>query len=216
MVHINSGDSTKHAHVETLTDRTQNLQGKNALSTLASLFARVSDTIVKMVRLDAATEALITVDYAHHEIHDGTNFCVKGIGELTGAGAQFLIGITTPDTTKYAHFIEELASGDEYTIEMFEGSAFTGGTPISVMNCNRNSATVATVSLVSAPTVSNVGTLMRAFKTGSGRSVGGSAGGRAEMILKRNTKYLFRFTHVPTGTGWFGYLFDWYEHTNRN
>lgn len=204
------------ANVTQLTDKLLNLDQLNALITASILHARINDTTVKGLRGDASTESQMTIDYAHHEIHDGTNFIVESWADVTGAAATYDLGITTPDTTKWAHLLMNFMAEAGFTITVYEGATFTGGTPVTAFNSNRNSATAATVAFVLAPTVTVLGTQITSWKIGSGTATGGVGGTRAERILKQNTKYLVRFTKLAAGTDYINYLFDWYEHANRN
>lgn len=173
--------------------------------------------------VDDTTGALLQVPYEHHEIHEGSNYFVKGWVDVTGAGTNTDFLFVVPDTAKWPHAIWELAGEGEFTLSLYEG-VVTSGTPSEVpsRNSNRNSLNTAGVKVYSSPTLAGGtlgdgnqgGTLIWAGKIGSGKTATESRATIGEMIAKQNTKYWFRLTHIAAGTEWLDYFFSWYEHTN--
>lgn len=165
--------------------------------------------------LDFTTNAVNTVDYAHHEIHGGKHFFVKNWIDLTnGQVLDFLF--VTADTLAWAHMIVHFNFQAEANVAIYEDTVVSAnGTAVTSYNRNRNSANVAGALVYSTPTVTSVGTLLSAYKAGSGKAVGGEARGSAELVLKQNSQYLIRVTNDTTSNNWFDYLADWYEHTNK-
>ena len=171
---------------------------------------------VAPIRIDASTHTIQVIDYAHHEIHSGSNFFHKNCNTLGNGGViEFLL--ITPDTDKEPHFVFNLATEAECTTEVFVGTTYSAvGTAIPIFNRNGRSANVATLSGYTGPTITTDGTSVACYKTGSGKSEGGDAGARHELILAKNQTYLMRITNDTTNTIWIDYLFDWYEHTPRD
>jgi len=166
--------------------------------------------------VDSATDALLTVDYDHHEIHSGGHFFVEGWQDVDGAATVVDFLWVVPNTAKWPHALWELAGEAEFTLSLYEGvTTSNDGTPVTIFNSNRNLTTkVATVTAFSAPTVTNTGTLILTDIMGAARSSGSTARNH-EFIGKQNTKYLFRITKSAAGTHWLKYAFRWYEHTNK-
>lgn len=181
------------------------------------------------LRLDGVTDALETIDYAHHEIHGGSSFfvcySVADLGGMTTPNDMIQLSFATPNTTKELHMMFLAKSGGAALFTVTE--APTGGlsTPtgtLSAINCNRNSATTSvildasggTAGLVSYDaTAATGGTVLWTEYVGQGNSTPGSAGGRFEVVLKQNTVYavsLYDTTNI-TGT----LFLDWYEHTSN-
>jgi len=166
--------------------------------------------------IDASTESLQVIDYAHHEIHSGSHFYIKNYMDLTNAQVFDFLAVT-PDTLKWAHMLVEFNFEAEAHIQVYEGTTTSNdGTTVTPVNRNRNSSTTPTVSIYHTPTVTDVGTLIAGYKTGSGNKVGGEIRGSNELILKQNTKYLIRLTNDTALNNWVDYLADWYEHTDKN
>ncbi|QZI86159.1 hypothetical protein PODOV061v2_0015 [Vibrio phage 172P1] len=105
--------------------------------------------------------------------------------------------------------------GEEFTIELFEGSTYTGGSAITVGNYNQVNPVATTVTALKDVTITDEGT---GFAGEPDYYLGGTTGNRdaqaipdgRERILKTNTTYLVRVTSV-VGTGRFSYFIDWYE-----
>ena len=185
--------------------------------------AAVTDTAV--IPLDASTEAQEIIDYAHHEIHAGSRFLYSETVDLA-SGANRDILIVTPNTTKWAHLSLPLRIGSnkQTTVTLYEDTTTSAdGTAVSELNHNRNSGVAATVVLTHSPTVTVLGTILiqEQFGVAGGfftDDVGGVAGGgRDELILKQNTKYLLRITNNDgSDPADINIFLDWYEHTDKH
>ena len=188
------------------------------------IYAGVTDTNIQLLRSDASTEALMIVDYEHHEIHSGSHFIINEVYDLS-INNVIDIRITTPDTTKWAHTLIEFDTGSEYEFWLYEVAVIsTAGTAFTPINSNRNSAKASTLAIdiitntslanANADTDISGATIIWHGKVGAGRTQGGGGGGRNEIILKQNTIYSFRAEAVAAG-----YIhgeMHWYEHTDRN
>ncbi len=178
---------------------------------------KTSTTTIQPIQLDRSTYALMTIDNAHHEIHSGSHYFFQGKHEIASAGVIVYL-ITTPDTDKYAHFVYT-ADGSAITqIDLYEGADRTGTTAQTIFNSDRNSANVSGLVIhlgISSGTTD--GTLIKTYKGGSASAlsrVGPTTRGESELILKRNTKYLLRFTS-GTNNNLCNVKFEWYEHTDK-
>ena len=167
------------------------------------------------VRIDASTNSLQTVSYAHHEMHEGNHYFVKKWLDVTGSGTVTYFMFITPNTTEDIHAKAKLFAEAEFTVEIYEGGTVSAnGTPVTGVNNNRNSTNTASLTAYANPTVTTDGTLIWSSKMGSGRaSTGVSPEFGYEIIAQRNQTYLFKITKDSTGTHWFDVDFWWYEHT---
>ena len=85
-------------------------------------------------------------------------------------------------------------------IQIYEDATFTGGTPITPRNRNRNIALPVGIMTVSSGVTSINGTLLESNYAGAGaRSVGGS-GSRDEWVLKPSTIYRIDLIGLAAGT----------------
>ena len=184
-----------------------------------SYFKKVLNDVLTNA-VDGITTALKTIDYAHHEAHDGSYFEYVNSIDLGGAATISYV-VVTPDTTKYAHFGLLVDAELEFDLTVYEGATgITNGslaTNPAVINANRNVSDVHTTLIYTGPTLGggSKGTLIRHWHGGSGKSTGGKAGTQIELILRRNTKYWIDLTNVATpATNYISFFAGWYEHTN--
>lgn len=171
------------------------------------------------IAVDGPTNTLQTIDYAHHEIHGGSHYLIENFIS-TGSGDVTTFGVTVPDSEQWPHIRWSISAGKSAEFEVKESAAFSGGSAITPVNNNRNSTKTSTLAVVSGPSVTDTGTsLLRvAFGvTGAGffnPGSGGEGGRENELILKRNTKYLFQITS-NTASNVISYHAFWYEHEDK-
>lgn len=165
---------------------------------------------------DKVTYALMTVDYAHHEIHSGDHYYVENHTTLGIAGV-LRVGLVTPDTDKWIHLTWTISSNGILTAEFFEDATLTGGSAVTPLNNNRNSSNTSGITLKSGVTSTSDGTLISKSKWGGTgfKSVSGGTGARAdELILKQDTTYLRKFTS-DTDANIISFKATWYEHAAK-
>ena len=163
----------------------------------------------------AGKSGLKTEDELKSFIHEGQAFGIDADGTLLNAASLLLLGITGD---REVHFLaiegDWSAGGVRY--ELFEEPTTTAdGTPVTPYALNRALVNAATLSVYSAPTVTDDGIKIAQKyipSTGVGGNVqakfGGIAGGR---VLKKNTKYLIKLTNESGDTVTHGHYFVWGE-----
>ena len=173
------------------------------------------------LKRDSTTNAALTIDYQHHEIHDGDHFFIEQVVDIS-INNVYDIQWTTPNTTKWEHFVLELNCSAETLWYIYEGATIlTAGTAKPTFNNNRNSikTSTATLAVIANTTLANANldtavagaTEIAHGITGAGRTGGNTIRDR-EIILKQNTIYCIRF--IATAAGYVNYFMSWYEHTN--
>ncbi len=170
---------------------------------------------VDQVRMDAATNSLQTIDYAHHEIHSGSSFNISTSADVAN-GANYDFVLISPDSTKWAHILSVADVERESKLQIFEDVTFVGGGDIDIVNRNRNSIKSNTITAVVASSVSDFGTKIFETKVGSRRSTGGESRSEGEIIMKQNSNLLLRITNQSGSEGWVAPFIDWYEHTDKH
>lgn len=172
---------------------------------------------VSVDQIDQSTNSLKVMDYSHAKLHAGDHYVTSDANEIdSGNTVEFLL--TTPDTAKWIH-LSTLFDGSAITqLDIYEGSDRDGVTALTCLNRNRNSVGIPGLSIhrgISGGTTD--GTLLPlTYKSGSvTNQARSSASNRSEneLILRQNTKYLFRITSGTDGN-LTNIIFDWYEHTN--
>ena len=91
------------------------------------------------VRMDASTNSLQVIDYAHHEVHSGSHYYVEGYTTL-GVGGTLFVKLTTPDSTEWPHFIWEINASGILTTTLDEDATggMAGGSRAIIHANNRN------------------------------------------------------------------------------
>ena len=190
-----------------------NTMGVNSDS---SITVRVTDLDGRMLKLDAATNSLLTIDYEHHEIHSGSHFFLSNY-QTVNNGDTVDFQITTGDTTRWIHLTYGYENTQQLILNVYEGATVTtNGTAVAPVNNNRNSTKVSTISRFQRNgTVTAAGTLLYSYSSGlAGNATTSRSGSNErsnELILKQNTTYRFRFQSLGNGNI-FSYSANWYEH----
>lgn len=176
------------------------------------------------VRIDAATNALQAVDSTLHQVHAGNAYLIRSFEVLADSGV-FDIQITTPNTTKWAHFSFSLIAEHTTTWEFYENVTINvAGTTIPAINRNRNSAntTGLTIKGISNTSTANANsdtaissaTLLAKGFADQWIKHAGINHSEFEIILDQNKKYTLRFTDGGWTANDLNFHLDWYEFTD--
>ncbi len=123
-------------------------------STLAGNAMPVS--IVDAAMRDSTNGAFITVDSAHHEVHEGHSFIASHYNASVANNGTLDVLVVT--TSKVAHFVFKCTAGGDAVVTFYEGiTAISNGTVLATVNLNRNSVEVPSVSAYHTPNVSVFG-----------------------------------------------------------
>ena len=175
---------------------------------------------------DKSTKAMPSIDYAHHEVHDGNHYNVRGFTSGLGSGAGLIWCVTTPNTTKWAHMTFQIEGTTQTEVYVYEGVSCSGGTAITPRNNNRNAGDNSSLILMQNPVISGAnavaasGVLIEKYSKGlegttpSKSSFNGEVTREDEMILKSGTTYLYYIKSVGAGNI-IDFAGTWYEHTDR-
>ena len=184
---------------------------------------KVGTNIFRNVTLDAATSVLPTLPYETHEINQGNMFSFEEKIDLA-INHVYDIQITTPNTTKWSHFLFAFSVESETEWWFWEDvNIILAGAAVTTINRNRNSATVPTLTikviendtlvLANADTAVAGATSLAHGIAGAGRDAG-SADRADKIILKQNEDYTLRFE--ATAAGYISWILKWYEHIDED
>jgi len=177
----------------------------------------VAGGAARPIGVDLVTQALLTLDYAHHEVHEGSHFFYTNSLDL-GSGISQVYLLTTPDTTKWVHMTFNYEHIAVLQFALFEGADRVGTTLQTAFNNNRNSLNTPGLVVhkgISGGTTDGVQMVNDLFGYSSGNSrVGGGDRNDHELLLKQNTKYLIRLTS-STADQLIVLRLIWYEHTSK-
>lgn len=188
------------------------------MSYFQEIKGRTSDITIQTPRIDAVTHTLQTIDYPHHEIHQGTHYFYTDCITLASAGTQDYL-LTTPNTTAWSHLSFSFDGSAITALDVYEGTDKTGTTAQTIVNNNRNSVNTSGNTLHKGTSGGTTdGTKIWCHKagssTGAASASGASSSQSSEIILKQNTKYIFRLTS-GTNDNLVNLILGFYEHTNR-
>ena len=190
--------------------------GKTAIRVVSEgSVTNVVSTNVNNFPLDDLYNALITIDLAHHRVHDGAGFTVCDTVACNETTVKWMV--VTPNSTRYAHMIWGMTSTGEATFLVTGDADRTAGTPLTVINRRRVGTPAVSETTVSrTPTSGNTdgATILfsdrnGATSTGSRTVATSSTRDVAEWILKPNTKYVISVTTYANV--YVTCKLDWYE-----
>ncbi len=170
--------------------------------------------------LDSSTSVFETINYVHHEIHEGDHYYIEGHVTLANLGV-LRVKLVTPNTPKWIHLIWAISSSGilETTLEEGPTGGMAGGSAITPLNNNRNSSKTSGITVTSGVGAAGVaGTVISKAKWGSigfKSQIGGGASRDDELILKQNTTYLRTFTS-GADDNIIQFKASWYEHTDNS
>jgi len=180
---------------------------------MASSYKDSNDNNVEAL-IDDSTHTAINIHYEHHEVHIGNHYYITGFDQID-TNAEIVFGVTAPDTDCEIHVTTLINGTSQIEIYIYENSVFTGGTPVVAINNNRRTSNTSDATLVLAPTVSDVGDLISSQSAGKAgvnptKGSGGLTGREQEIVLKRNTSYIFK-TISKDDDNIISFRADWYE-----
>jgi hypothetical protein len=212
-------------------DSRANIMNVDTNGNIASQFVNENGNALGV---DLITRCLMTVDYAHHEIHAGSTFRVQHNDDAipaTGSDGELVIAFYVPDQSKQPHMTWETSHEGNMTVTLYEGITLaTNGTARSIQQSNRNSANTSilqgfatgsgvsntvTVGEESADSIYSGGTAISLKRDYSTRNVSGSQVRRNEVILKTDEYYAFSLKNHETSTQGGQIRLEWYEHQPR-
>ena len=176
-------------------------------------------------RIDKSTQALIIINYEHHEIHGGSHYAVSGsVDQAISDVLDFTWQM--PNTTKWIHWTWKIFTESETNWYVYENVVATNplANTITPINNNRNSAKTSATTLkyeaqadlaaANADTdVTSPAILIASGISGTGRD-SGDAERSHEVIMKQNALYCLRA--VATVAGYISFSMKWYEHVSKD
>ena len=180
---------------------------------------------------DDISDALIVVDYAHHEAHEGDAFETSAVDESMGDGDTVILAFKTMSAPKRMHMIMEFATLVGGHIDIIEGPTWDNQTgtlnPIynrkreaemgssGVLEDQGQASFIASDNMILDPTTFAGGTAIHTHFVFGARGSPASARGVHEWLLKPDTQYGIRLT--ADGAANAAHMrVEWYEHSDSN
>ena len=202
-----------------------------AIDTNGSASTIIKDAGAVPAEVDNSTHTLQAIDYAHHEIHSGSNYRVQAFDDAiaaTGSDGELVIAFYVPDQTKLPHMVWDFVHEGDMTIKLLEGVTVTNstGTDVLCKNSRRDAGDTSVLQGVEQATNTahyvtknpdySGGTVVSLKRSFSSRNVAASGMRRAEVILKADTYYAFVLDNNETSTQGGQIRLEWYEHADKD
>lgn len=164
---------------------------------------------------DSTTNAIITIDEPHAQIHDGDTYRYSDSVTLNNGSSQDYL-LTTP-ASPTIHFTLQADGTAITSFFMYEATDKTGTTGQTIYNANRTSANASSMTIKKGTSGGTTdGTLIAQYASGAaqGQSKNPSNVDHSEeWLLKASTKYIFRITSGTAGN-LCNVMMSWYEHVS--
>ena len=182
-----------------------------------SINSAVTGSTVGITNKDDFTNAVHIIDHAHHEIHEGNHFCYTDSVTLGSSQSQDYL-LTVANSTKWPHLLFDIDGLAVTSFFLYEATDKTGTTAQTIYNNDRNSDTIAGMTIHKGTSGGSTdGTLIYKYSggaaTGASSRIPSQSRNDNERILKQATKYILRITSGTTGN-LTNVRICWYEHTN--
>jgi hypothetical protein len=161
----------------------------------------------RRINVDSETGALNTIDYPHHERHEGKSWCAGGTAVL-GNNALDMVTIQTSSTR--AHLLISAKGTAAGNVALYETVVSTGSAAKAMYNHDRNNTAAPKITTQVTSILTTTGTAIWQDRFGAGQIAGGATRTEGEWILKKDTKYalVIQSNAASNSTAWF---LDWYE-----
>lgn len=167
------------------------------------------------LKVDRLTSAIVTIDYAHFEKHDGASYHISADSSLAGANDTLSVSIITPDTDKRLHLIwEAIVSAKCWFFVKSAPTLSVVADTLVIYNDDFNSSNASVAYVFKAPRTADTGTLIHTQLIGSTNKAGSSTSRLGEVILKEGTTYVIGVHSTAAADA--SINLHWYEHTNRD
>jgi hypothetical protein len=208
---------TTQENIETeLVDQGTTLDSIETNQTDGSQKTQIVNGSGSIIELDSVHNAIVTTETEHAKVHEELHYFIANF-ETLNEDANIDYTVQSPNTATRIHMTWKVDSTSQVEFRVYEAATVSDdGTLTTPINNDRNSSNTSAAIVRKNPTIGNVGTLFYAQSNGKAGSpatkadqVGVEKRSR-EIILKQNTKYLFRITSKDDGSV-VSYSGEWYE-----
>lgn len=170
------------------------------------------------IGINQHSRALTTINYEHHEIHQGSHYHIRDYTTIAGSGGSICFTIITPNGSKWTHLEFSAYSDNLVDWDEKEFVTISGGTIVNSENSNRNSNIIYGGSVLSYPEITGGSLISKGFFGAPGvnpnsQGITGNYGRGNEIILKSGTVYSWCFKAGANNTR-IGWDAEFYEHTD--
>lgn len=160
---------------------------------------------------DEQNDALITMDALNNRVHRGEIFATGGVSSSIAKDSSYVVYFKTGSDGCY-HVRTRVFSTDPFVYQIRERvTVSNNGTPVHIVNLNRNYSDTSDCISCHTPTISVAGSVLNGGYLGSSTEGGGGLLDIVETILEPSTGYTLTFTAVKNAT-YFTYQIVWWKH----
>jgi hypothetical protein len=157
-----------------------------------------------------------SIPWDHVYLHSGDSY-VLSVYEASIADNGTIQIIVNVGSTYNLHMVAAANVGGNAVGRLYETVAYTGGTPETAHNRNRESSATTSGTFISSPATVDLGSAILIEEDLLPGGIGGNALGaqgttREEMILKRDTTYMYEITNIAGTAKPMSLHLEWYEH----
>jgi len=149
----------------------------------------------ELFNIDPAN-ALVTIEYPHHEVHEGNFYTLSTQGTIAAGTATALKLFMRPGVGTTMHFQGVVAAKNSGWVQLWENVTYGGGAVTVPKNNDRTSLHVFNGTCNIGGTIVTYGTLLQSRAVGAsspGVRLGAEAGTRNEWIFNPNYWYMLWF-----------------------
>ena len=158
---------------------------------------------------------LINITAEHHKIHEGDHYTCQDDDQDVDAVKYYLV--QAPDTSTRIHYVFNIRSSLNGTVEFFRDPTFSsGGTLLTTYNNDENSSNTSELLIYEDPTITATGTARPLVNVigSDGLNPNGSGGGVTsrsnEIVLRQGSYYLIAYTPESSNQR-INVCSEWYE-----
>lgn len=162
---------------------------------------------------DVVSNIPVMIEFDHHQRHEGETHRIQYVDtglDTNTVKFAFVVPSYSPTINAPHVYITAFVYNGAARLDIYEGATYTGGTPVTAFNINRNSAITPGVTGASGVTSTNGTLLPFSFFAGAGARAGDSSRSSGEFIAKASTTYRVDVIGLSAGTDIIVH-FEWYE-----
>lgn len=161
---------------------------------------------------DVISNIPVTIDFDHHQIHEGETYKVCSLATTIGTNTV-KYGISVPTIAPSINGPHMIIGTDVYNgsvrVDLYAETTLSGGVTMASYNRNRNVTNVSKTAILANVTAVN-GTLINSFYAGAGSKSAANNRAQTEWVLKSAANYRVDVVGLSASTDYIQ-NFDWYE-----
>ncbi len=183
--------------------------------------ANCAPVVLATDQIDDITEGVVTIDFPHHEIHEGDSYRADYTDTAMGNTEYIGIAFTTPTaTTARMHAFAMFSSKASAHLDIIRSPSISGGTALTAFNraeFSTNTSAAANIKSYDSTAGDAItgGTIIHDLYAFAGKQSGNEKRDDEEIVLKPNTVYGYKLIADEASNAG-QVLLNWYEHADSS